>query len=111
MRLDSIFRAQVTPALVDWLKEREKRAAVWVDSCKKELETNDTVQVLTCKYWDKYELLTVSLRLVFAQESIIGSTFNVSVIEESKIGSLDAVIPEVVGSANIVGRNTFWVDR
>ena len=43
-------------------------------------------------------------------ESIIGSTFNVSVVEESKIGSLDAVIPEVVGSANIVGRNTFWVD-
>ena len=33
-----------------------------------------------------------------------------SVIEESPIGSLDAVIPEVVGSANIVSKNTFWVD-
>ena len=43
-------------------------------------------------------------------ESIIGSTFNVSVIEEAKIGVINAVIPEVVGSANITGRNTFWVD-
>ena len=52
----------------------------------------------------------IKIREMLTIESIIGSTFNVSVIEESKIGSLDAVIPEVVGSANIVGRNTFWVD-
>ena len=52
----------------------------------------------------------IKIRETLTIESIIGSTFNVSVIEESKIGSLDAVIPEVVGSANIIGRNTFWVD-
>ena len=52
----------------------------------------------------------IKMREMLTVESIIGSTFNVSVVEESKIGSLDAVIPEVVGSANIVGRNTFWVD-
>ena len=52
----------------------------------------------------------IKIREMLTIESIIGSTFNVSVIEESKIGSLDVVIPEVVGSANIVGRNTFWVD-
>ena len=52
----------------------------------------------------------IKLREMLTIESIIGSTFSVSVVEESNIGSLDAVIPEVVGSANIVGRSTFWID-
>ena len=52
----------------------------------------------------------IKIREMLTVESIIGSTFNVSVVEESQIGSLDAVITEVIGSANIVGRNTFWVD-
>ena len=43
-------------------------------------------------------------------ESIIGSTFDVSVIEEIKIGGKNAVIPQVVGTANIIGKNTFWID-
>ena len=52
----------------------------------------------------------IKIREMLTIESIIGSTFNVSVIEEAKIGVINAVIPEVVGSANITGRNTFWVD-
>ena len=43
-------------------------------------------------------------------ESIIGSTFTVSVLEETKIGKKDAVIPQVLGTANITGMNTFWID-
>ena len=43
-------------------------------------------------------------------ESIIGSTFTVSVIEETKIGQYNAVIPQVLGTANIIGKNTFWID-
>ena len=43
-------------------------------------------------------------------ESIIGSTFTVSVLEETKIGEKDAVIPQVLGTANITGMNTFWID-
>ena len=43
-------------------------------------------------------------------ESIIGSTFEVKVIEKIKIGPLNGVIPEVKGTANITGKNTFWID-
>ena len=43
-------------------------------------------------------------------ESILGSTFKVSVLKEVNIGSLNAIIPEIEGTANIVGKNTFWID-
>ena len=43
-------------------------------------------------------------------ESIIGSTFTVSILEETKIGEKDAVVPQVLGTANITGMNTFWID-
>ena len=43
-------------------------------------------------------------------ESIIGSTFTVSILEETKIGEKDAVIPQVLGTANITGMNTLWID-
>jgi len=43
-------------------------------------------------------------------ESIIGTTFTVRAIEKTKTGKYDAVIPEVQGSANIIGKNSFWID-
>lgn len=43
-------------------------------------------------------------------ESIIGSTFEVKVIDKIKIGDVNAIIPEVKGNANIIGKNTFWID-
>jgi len=43
-------------------------------------------------------------------ESILGSVMNVSVVETTKFGSHEAVIPEVSGTASITGRNEFWFD-
>jgi trans-L-3-hydroxyproline dehydratase len=43
-------------------------------------------------------------------ESIIGSTMTVRVLEETKFGPHDAVIPEVSGTAAIVGENEFYFD-
>ena len=43
-------------------------------------------------------------------ESIIGSSFRVTVKEETRFGDYSAIIPEVGGRAYITGRNTFWVD-
>jgi trans-L-3-hydroxyproline dehydratase len=43
-------------------------------------------------------------------ESILGSTMSVEVIEVTKLGSYDAVIPEVSGTASITGRNEFYFD-
>lgn len=44
-------------------------------------------------------------------DSIIGSSFRVRCLEESRAGSLQAVIPEVTGSAHISGRHEFFLDE
>src|SRR5215813_14141379 len=43
-------------------------------------------------------------------ESIIGSTMMVRAVEETKFGPHDAVIPEVSGTASIIGKNEFYFD-
>jgi trans-L-3-hydroxyproline dehydratase len=43
-------------------------------------------------------------------ESILGSTMSVEVVEVTKFGPYDAVIPEVSGTASIIGRNEFYFD-
>ena len=43
-------------------------------------------------------------------ESILGSTMSVEVVEVTKFGPYDAVIPEVSGTASITARNEFYFD-
>jgi trans-L-3-hydroxyproline dehydratase len=43
-------------------------------------------------------------------ESILGSTMRVKAAEVTKFGPYDAVIPEVSGTASIIGRNEFYFD-
>jgi proline racemase len=43
-------------------------------------------------------------------ESILGSVMNVRVVETTRFGSYDAVIPEVSGRASITGRSEFYFD-
>ena len=43
-------------------------------------------------------------------ESVVGSTMSVRVVEVTKFGPHDAVIPEVSGTASIIGRNEFYFD-
>ena len=43
-------------------------------------------------------------------ESITGSVFKGSIVREEKFGNLDAVIPQVEGTAHIVGQNEFLID-
>ena len=43
-------------------------------------------------------------------ESILGSTMSVKVVETTRFGSYDSVIPEVSGTASIIGRNEFYFD-
>jgi proline racemase len=43
-------------------------------------------------------------------ESILGSTMSVEVVEATKFGPYDAVIPEVSGTASVTGRNEFYFD-
>ena len=43
-------------------------------------------------------------------ESILGSTMSVEVVDVTKFGPYEAVIPEVSGTASITGRNEFYFD-
>ncbi|HSE18269.1 MAG TPA: proline racemase family protein [Pyrinomonadaceae bacterium] len=43
-------------------------------------------------------------------ESILGSTMSVEVVDVTKFGPYDAVVPEVSGTASITGRNEFYFD-
>ena len=43
-------------------------------------------------------------------ESILGSTMSVEVVELTKFGPYDAVVPDVSGTASITGRNEFYFD-
>jgi proline racemase len=43
-------------------------------------------------------------------ESILDTTMSVKIVEETSFGSFQAVIPEVSGTAHIIGRNQFLFD-
>ncbi|HEU4870231.1 MAG TPA: proline racemase family protein [Pyrinomonadaceae bacterium] len=43
-------------------------------------------------------------------ESILGSTMSVEVVDVTKFGEYEAVIPEVSGTASIIARNEFYFD-
>ena len=52
----------------------------------------------------------ISLDQPIIIESIVGSTFKVSVIKETIINGIEAIIPQVVGTANVISKNFFWID-
>jgi proline racemase len=46
----------------------------------------------------------------FVHESIIGSIFRARVVEETRVGTLLAVVPEVTGRAHLIASNQFLID-
>lgn len=46
----------------------------------------------------------------FVYESILGTLFKGRVVEKTQAGELDAIIPEITGSAYITGFNSFLID-
>jgi len=46
----------------------------------------------------------------FIYESILQTKFKGRVMEETKVGEFDAIIPEITGSAFITGHNQFFID-
>lgn len=67
--------------------------------------TGSGVSARAALHFAKGEL---SLNERITVESIIGSTMSVKVVEATKFGPDDAVIPEVSGTASIIGRNEFY---
>jgi len=43
-------------------------------------------------------------------ESLIGTKFNGKILNTTKLGNYDAVIPQVEGNAFITGKNTFYIN-
>ena len=52
----------------------------------------------------------ISLDQPIIIESIVGSTFKVSVIKETIINGKEAIIPQIMGTANVISKNVFWID-
>jgi proline racemase len=52
----------------------------------------------------------LKLQEEFVHESIIGTIFKGRVLEETKVGQFDAVIPEITGRAYVTGMHTFVID-
>jgi trans-L-3-hydroxyproline dehydratase len=46
----------------------------------------------------------------FTHESIIGTLFRGRVLEETRVGDLPAIVPEIEGEAYITGEHTFLID-
>lgn len=52
----------------------------------------------------------LKLNQEFVHESIIGGIFRARIVAETTVGSLPAVVPEVSGSAKIMGMNQLFID-
>ncbi|RKP54107.1 proline racemase [Cohnella endophytica] len=53
----------------------------------------------------------IGLNKPFVHESIVGSVFRGRVLEQTKVGSLPAVVTEITGSAWLMGMHTFYSDE
>ena len=52
----------------------------------------------------------ISIGEEFVHESIIGSLFKARIIETTKVGSYNAIIPEITGTAHVTGFNHLVID-
>ena len=46
----------------------------------------------------------------FVSESVLGTRFRARVIETTKVGEFEAIVPEIEGSAWVTGFQNFWFD-
>ncbi len=57
------------------------------------------------------EMGVLSPSQTFTHESIIGTTFKGRIAGRTAVGEIEAIVPEIEGSAFITGENTFLVDE
>jgi len=46
----------------------------------------------------------------FVHESILGTTFSGMLVAETRVGGVDAVVPEITGRAFLTGMQDFLID-
>lgn len=84
-----------------------RNACVFADGQLDRSPTGTGVSGRAAIHWSRGELaLGESLEI----ESIIGTRFKVRCVEETQVGGLRAIVPEVSGSASLTGRHQFTLD-
>ena len=84
-----------------------RNVCVFADGELDRSPTGTGVSARAAIHYSKNELLPGQSITI---ESILGTCFNVKIIEITKFGPYTAIIPEVTGSAYITGRNNFYFD-
>ena len=88
-------------------RHHSRNVCVFADGEVDRSATGSGVSARAALHYAKGEL---GLNQKITIESIIGSTMTVQAVEVTKFGPHDAVVPEVSGTAAIIGRNEFYFD-
>jgi len=91
----------------DWEIPYSREVCVFADGEVDRSPTGTGVSGRAALHFAKGEL---ALGRPFVVESILGTTFTGKVVEATRYGPYAAVIPEVSGTAHIVGRNELLID-
>jgi proline racemase len=89
------------------LSHHSRNVCIFADGELDRSATGSGVSARAALHFAKGEL---GLNEKITVESILGSTMSVRVVDTTKFGPHDAVIPEVSGTASIIGRNGFYFD-
>jgi trans-L-3-hydroxyproline dehydratase len=93
--------------LGDWGIARSREVCVFADGEVDRSPTGTGVSGRAALHYAKGE---IGLGEPFVVESILGTTFTSEVVEEIQFGPYPAVVPQVTGTAYIVGRNELIID-
>ena len=104
--LSFLYGTIFTGAAVD-SNHHSRNVCIFADGEVDRSATGTGVSARAALHYAKGEL---NLNDKITIESIIGSTMTVRAVEETKFGPHDAVVPEVSGTASIVGKNEFYFD-
>lgn len=88
-------------------KNHSRNVCIFAEGEVDRSPTGSGVSARAALHYSKGEL---NLNEKITIESILGTTMNVEVIEETKYGPHNAIIPEVTGTASITGQNEFYFD-
>jgi proline racemase len=104
--LSFLYGAIFTGAAIE-SNHHSRNVCIFADGEVDRSSTGTGVSARAALHYAKGEL---NLNDKITIESIIGSTMMVRAVEETKFGPHNAVIPEVSGTASIVGKNEFYFD-
>ena len=85
-----------------------KNVCVFADG---EVDRSPTGSGLSGRAAIHYKRGDIALEESITVESILGTTFDLKVIDEVDYGNFKAVIPQVTGNAYITGEHTFFIDK